>query len=117
MSFSSIGPVIFHSESPDSAWRDSPLNRQEEPQDQITSANTPFSSPPETSNSPHFNEDVKQTRVEPDGSIFEGFMIGQKKHGLGEIKYANGDRYYGDFRDNQRSGYGELDMVGKGHSL
>jgi hypothetical protein len=49
------------------------------------------------------------TRVEvtdADGSRYEGEMRNDERNGRGILKYANGDRYEGDFRDDKMSGWG-----------
>ena len=42
------------------------------------------------------------------GIVTGGGLLNNKKSGYGVLIYSNGDRYEGEFRDDQRSGRGKL---------
>tara|TARA_B100001778_G_scaffold178964_1_gene147191 strand:+ start:7068 stop:7490 length:423 start_codon:yes stop_codon:yes gene_type:complete len=48
------------------------------------------------------------------GDKYEGQWVDSKMHGFGKYEFANGDRYNGDFHDNKRDGSGTYVWKDKG---
>lgn len=48
-----------------------------------------------------------------DGSIYEGEMVGNVRHGQGKMKYFSGELYDGEWAFNQREGYGMFTIGGE----
>jgi hypothetical protein len=52
--------------------------------------------------------DGKGTRIDPDGSQYEGAFIENARHGFGKLTRADGSVFEGDFDQNRQSGRGKL---------
>ena len=48
------------------------------------------------------------------GDKYEGQWVDSKMHGFGKYEFSNGDRYNGDFHDNKRDGTGTYVWKDKG---
>lgn len=59
----------------------------------------------------HFDKDciIGHYRLtSPGGELYEGDMLDEQKHGMGEYRYADGTVYCGDWYRGQRQGFGML---------
>ena len=43
-----------------------------------------------------------------DGSVYNGYKLGDKKHGYGELLLPNGSKYEGDWKNDLMNGIGKL---------
>ncbi|CAN0081679.1 unnamed protein product, partial [Ectocarpus sp. 12 AP-2014] len=44
----------------------------------------------------------------PGGEVYEGDLLDEKRHGVGEYRYADGTVYSGEWHRGQRQGFGTL---------
>jgi hypothetical protein len=50
----------------------------------------------------------KKSDVDPVTNTYEGEYLDDKKHGLGEFKWASGGYYRGNYFNDVKTGYGEM---------
>jgi hypothetical protein len=57
------------------------------------------------------NSKILIYKIYPNGDIYEGEWLNDKKHGQGKMTYANGDIYYGDWKNDKKHGQGIMAYV------
>ena len=48
----------------------------------------------------------KMTVIYPNGDMYFGFLVNNKRHGQGFLSFSDGSKYQGNFEEGKITGYG-----------